>query len=52
MTKTDFSDRKIIFFVKKKDMHLGFAAECEIDLLKEDLVSTNDVKEIKNEKDV
>ena len=33
-------------------MHLGFAAECEIDLLKEDLVSTNDVKEIKNEKDV
>ena len=30
-------------------MHLRFAAECEIkDLLRKDLVSINDVKEIKN----
>ena len=47
MTKIDFSDRK--FILKRKDMHLRFAAECEIkDLLRKDLVSINDVKEIKN----
>ena len=48
LTKIDFSDRK--FFLKGKDIHIGFAAECEIkDLLKKDLVSINDVKEIKND---
>ena len=48
LTKIDFSDRK--FCLKGKDMHIGFAAECEIkDLLKKDLVSINDVKEIKND---
>ena len=47
MAKIDFSDRK--FILKRKDMHLRFAAECEIkDLLRKDLVSINDVKEIKN----
>ena len=28
LTKIDFSERK--YFLKRKDMHLGFAAECEI----------------------
>ena len=43
LTKIDFSDRKI--FLKRKDMHLGFAAECEIkDLLRKDLVSINPFK--------
>ena len=48
LTKIDFSERK--FFLKRKDMHLGFAAECEIkDFLRKDSVQINDVKEIKND---
>ena len=45
LTKIDISDRKI--FSKRKDMHLGFAAECEIkNLLRIDSVGINDLKEI------
>ena len=48
LTKIDFSYRKI--FSKRKDKHLGFTAECEIkDLLRKDLVSINNVKEIKDD---
>ena len=48
LTKIDLSNRKV--FLKRKDKHLWFAAECEIkDLLKKDLVSINDVKEIKDD---
>ena len=48
LTKVNFSDRK--FFLNRKEMHLGFAAECEINnLLRKDLVSINDVKDIKND---
>ena len=45
LTKIDISDRKI--FSKRKDMHLGFAAECEIkNLLRIDSVGINDLKEM------
>ena len=45
LTEIDISDRKI--FSKRKDMHLGFAVECEIkNLLRIDSVGINDLKEI------